>query len=117
MNPPVDTALLLRVHAEHRWLQDELSSVLDELDQAVTVRASEMVAAFSYLEVAWTEELRRARQTDAAYHRLECQAGQEQSALTRQARGYYTWLRRLRRTLAARAEPYVGAGAMASELS
>lgn len=110
MNPPVDTSLLLRIHAEHRWLQEELTSVLDQLDDAASMRAGELKVALAYLEVTWGEELRRARQTDAAFHRLECQspAGIDSSPLSRQARGYYSWLRDLRTTLAERVEPYVG---------
>jgi hypothetical protein len=110
MHPPVDTALLLRIHAEHRWLQEELMTVLDQLDDAASMRAGELKAALAYLEVTWGEELRRAEQTDAAFHRLERQSPAEldSSPLTRHARGYYSWVRNFRRTLAERVEPYVG---------
>lgn len=109
MNPPVDTSLLLRIHAEHQWLQEELLGVLDQLDDAASMRAGELKVALAYLEVTWGEELRRAQQTDAAFHRLERQSAEvDSSPLGRQARGYYTWVRNLRQTLAERVEPYVG---------
>jgi len=119
MQPPVDTTLLLRIHAEHRWLQEELTSVLDELDDAASMRAGEMMAAFSYLEASWAEELGRTRQTDAAFHHLERQACRERdpSPLTRQARDYYSWLRNLRRTVAERVEPYVGGAGVVADPS
>jgi hypothetical protein len=114
MNPPVDTALLLRIHAEHRWLQEELMTVLDQLDDAASMRASELKVALAYLEVTWGEELRRAQQTDAAFHRLECQGPAEldTTPLGRQARSYYSWLRNFRDTLAERVEGYVGDNAL-----
>lgn len=110
MQPPVDTSLLLRIHAEHQWLQEELLALLDQLDDAASMRAGELTAALAYLEVTWGEELRRAQQTDAAFHRLERQSPAEldTSPLGRQARGYYSWVRNLRQTLAERVEPYVG---------
>jgi len=114
MHPPVDTSLLLRIHAEHRWLQEELMSVLDQLDDAASMRAGEIKVALAYLEVTWGEELRRAQQTDAAFHRLERQSPAELdlSPLGRQARSYYSWLRGFRDTLAERVEPYVGGDGM-----
>jgi hypothetical protein len=114
MHAPVDTALLLRIHSEHRWLQEELASVLDQLDDAASMRASELKVALAYLEVTWGEELRRAQQTDAAFHRLERQAPAEldTSPLSREARSYYSWLRGFRDKMAERVEPYVGGGGM-----
>ncbi len=119
MHPPVDTALLLRIHSEHRWLQEELMTVLDQLDDAASMRAGELKVALAYLEVTWGEELRRAQQTDAAFHRLERHSPAELdiSPLGREARGYYSWLRSFRDTLAERVEPYVGIDGMLADAS
>lgn len=119
MHPPTDTALLLRIHAEHRWLQEELTTVLDQLDDAASMRVGELKVALAYLEVTWGEELRRAQQTDAAFHRLECQSPGEidTEPLSHQARGYYSWLRDLRRSLAERVEPYVGGDGVVADPS
>ena len=116
MYPPTDTALLLRIHAEHRWLQEELVDLLDQLDGGESMRTGELKVALAYLEATWGEELLRAQQTDAAYHKLERQSIGDlgSSPLSRQARGYYGWLRTFRRTLAARVEPYVGSGTVGS---
>lgn len=111
---PTDAALLLRVHAEHQWLQDELMSLLDQLEDPAHLRSEELRAALAYLEVTWSEELRRAGQTDAAFRRLEREPDDDEApALIRQARSYYRGLRKLRSSLAARVEPFVGTdGAM-----
>jgi hypothetical protein len=105
-----DTTLLLRVHAEHQWLQDELISLLDQLEQSAPLQTEELQAAIAYLEAMWAEELRRASQTDAAYQRLERREAYEgePGPTVRQAKGYYGWLRSLRESLAARVEPLVG---------
>jgi len=115
MQAAIDTTLLLRVHAEHEWLQGELLALLDQLEDAASLQGNELQAALAYLEVTWGEELRRAEQTDAAYERLQraCARDATASALGTQARGYYRWLRNFRHALAVRVEPYVGGGALA----
>lgn len=110
MNLPSDTALLLRVHSEHRWLQDELAGVLDELEDPTSLSAEQMRAALAYLDVTWSEGVTRARQTDCAYARLElaATAARERGSLIPQAFSYYHWLRSLRESLAERVEPFLG---------
>jgi hypothetical protein len=109
MCPPTDAALLLRVHAEQQWLQDELVELLGQLEQPAALALDEMQAALAYLEVTWSEALRRAAQTDAAFLRWERRhwaAGDGE--LGAEARSYHRWLRRLRAGLCRRAEPFIG---------
>lgn len=115
MHTTTDTTLLLRVHAEHEWLQGELLALLDQLEDAASLQGDELQAALAYLEVTWGEELRRAEQTDAAFARLQRASTRDAapSPLGTQARGYYRWLRNFRRALAARVEPYMGGAALA----
>lgn len=109
MTPFSDATLILRVHAEHQWLSEELGGLLDQLENPASLQADELQAAIAYLEVSWAEERRRARQTDGAYARLECHSdGASGHGLLRQACSYYRWLRGLRATLAERVEPFLG---------
>ena len=109
MAPPSDTALLLRVHAEHEWLHTELVPVLAQLEDPASLQAGELGAALAYLEVTWDEALRRAHDTDAAYEKA---TGDDQwdpttTVLVGEARRYYGWLRDMRRRLAGRVEAFL----------
>jgi hypothetical protein len=110
MAPPTDTALLLRVHAEHQWLHSELLPVLEQVEDPTWSECGELDAAMAYLEVTWAEALQRARETDAAYERLAGDTSWDPATtvLVGEARRYYGWLRDMRRRLTARVEPLLG---------
>jgi hypothetical protein len=69
--PPSDVCLLLRAHAEQRWLSMEVSPVLRQLQQRDSLPEEQLGAALAYLEVLWIEATQRAAETDAAYAQLE----------------------------------------------
>jgi hypothetical protein len=69
--PPSDVCLLLRAHAEQRWLSLEVSPVLRQLQQRDSLPEEQLGAALAYLEVLWIEATQRAAETDAAYAQLE----------------------------------------------
>ena len=69
-SPPSDVCLLLRAHAEQRWLSLELSPVLRQLQQRDSLPEEQLGAALAYLEVLWIEASQRAAETDAAYATL-----------------------------------------------
>jgi hypothetical protein len=71
LSPPSDVCLLLRAHAEQRWLSLEVSPVLRQLQQPDSIPEEQLGAAFAYLEVLWIEASQRAAETDAAYAELE----------------------------------------------
>jgi hypothetical protein len=90
-----DVCLLLRAHAEARWLSNELTPVLREIEQRDTISDLQLGAALAYLEVLWIEAGARARETEAARVELDALDGGEQS-LPEKARRYHTAVRRLR---------------------
>jgi hypothetical protein len=69
--PPSDVCLLLRAHAEQRWLSLEVGPVLRQLQQRDGLPEEQLGAALAYLEVLWIEASQRAAETDAAYAQLE----------------------------------------------
>jgi len=71
ISPPSDVCLLLRAHAEQRWLSLELGPVLRQLQQPDGLPEEQFGAALAYLEVLWIEASQRAAETDAAYAQLE----------------------------------------------
>jgi hypothetical protein len=90
-----DVCLLLRAHAEARWLSNELTPVLREIEQRDTVADQQLGAALAYLEVLWIEAGARARETEAARVELDALGGGDQS-LPEKARRYHAAVRRLR---------------------
>ncbi len=90
-----DVCLLLRAHAESRWLSNELAPVLGEIEQRETVADQQLGAALAYLEVLWIEAGGRARETEAARVELDALGGGDQS-LAEKARRYHAAVRRLR---------------------
>jgi hypothetical protein len=90
-----DVCLLLRAHAESRWLSNELAPVLREIEQRETISDQQLGAALAYLEVLWIEACARARETEAARVELDALGGGEQS-LPEKARRYHAAVRRLR---------------------
>lgn len=71
ISPPSDVCLLLRAHAEQRWLSLEVGPVLRQLQQRDGLPEEQLGAALAYLEVLWIEATQRAAETDAAYAQLE----------------------------------------------
>jgi hypothetical protein len=90
-----DVCLLLRAHAEARWLSNELTPVLREIEQRDTIADQQLGAALAYLEVLWLEAGARARETEAARVELDALGGGDQS-LPEKARRYHAAVRRLR---------------------
>lgn len=93
-----DVCLLLRAHAEARWLSNELTPVLREIEQRETISELQLGAALAYLEVLWIEACARARETESARVELDAlgdRRGAERS-LAEKARRYDAAVRRLR---------------------
>jgi hypothetical protein len=90
-----DVRLLLRAHAESRWLSNELAPVLREIEQRSTIADKQLGAALAYLEVLWIEAGARARETESARVELDALGGGDQS-LPDKARRYHAAVRRLR---------------------
>jgi hypothetical protein len=90
-----DVCLLLRAHAEARWLSNELTPVLREIEQRDTIAEQQLGAALAFLEVLWLEAGARARETAAARVELDALGADEQS-LPEKARRYHAAVRRLR---------------------
>jgi hypothetical protein len=106
--PPTDVCLLLRAHAEQRWLGREVEPLLDELQRGRPLPAHERMAAIAYLEVVWMEACRRALQSDGALAALPPSPAHARAAeasarrLESQARRYHDAVRRLRLSLVER---------------
>jgi hypothetical protein len=108
-SPPSDVCLLLRAHAEQRWLSREVAPVLRELEQRDALPEEQLGAALAYLEVIWIEAARRAAETDATYAELDaaCTAldapvTAEDHTLPSRARRYHVAVRTLREVIARR---------------
>jgi hypothetical protein len=95
-SPPSDVCLLLRAHAEARWLSHEVVPILRELDHEELLPEEQLGAALAYLEVLWIESRQRAAETDATYAQLNATAVNGDRALHAKARGYHAAVRRLR---------------------
>jgi hypothetical protein len=92
---PPDICLLLRVHAEQRWLVSTVVPLLRQLEQPEDTDELEIGPALSYLEVLWLEAGLRATQTDAAREQLDA-APSATLHLAEKARRYHAAVRRLR---------------------
>jgi hypothetical protein len=94
-SPAADVCLLLRAHGESRWLSNELSPVLREVEQRETISDRQLATALAYLEVLWIEAGARARETESA--RVELDAlGSFDAKLYEKALRYHAAVRRLR---------------------
>jgi hypothetical protein len=94
-SPAQDVCLLLRAHAESRWLSNELAPVLREVEHRETISDQQIGTALAYLEVLWIEACARARETESA--RVELDAlGSADPELTAKAHRYHAAVRRLR---------------------
>jgi hypothetical protein len=118
-SPASDVSLLLRAHAEQRWLSREVVPVLRQLQQRESLPEEQVGAALAYLEVTWMEASRLAAETDGAYVELTsapagpasggdtpAQAGKE-DALRAKARRYHASVRALRQAIARHVRPLV----------
>jgi len=111
-SPPSDVCLLLRAHAEQRWLSRELLPALRRLEQRDSMPPEELAAAREHLEMLWIEASGRAAESDAAYAELDAASAlaRGDGSLSGWARGYHTAVRTLRYAVARhvaqlRAEP------------
>lgn len=96
-----DVCLLLRAHGESRWLSNELTPVLREVEQRETISERQLATALAYLEVMWIEACARARETESA--RVELDAfGSLDPSLYEKALRYHAAVRRLRDAIEAR---------------
>jgi hypothetical protein len=90
-----DVCLLLRAHAESRWLSNQLAPVLREVEERESISEEQLATALAYLEVLWIEACARARETESA--RVELDAlGSGDRALYEKAHRYHAAVRRLR---------------------
>ena len=100
-SPPPDVSLLLRAHAERRWLSREVIPVLRQIETCEDLPDEQLPAAAAYLEVIWAEALTRARETDAERRRLDERPPTEQPLLLR-AHRYHAVVHSLREAVARR---------------
>jgi hypothetical protein len=100
-SPPSDVCLLLRAHAEQRWLSREVVPVLRQLEAPDELPEEQLGAALAYLEVTWLEARRHAAETDAAFAALDgATPADAQETLPSKARRYHTAVRFLREAIA-----------------
>ena len=116
-SPPPDVCLLLRAHAEARWLSAEVVPVLRELERD-DIPVEQLGAALAYVEVLWIEARGRAAETDAARADLDTVGPHGEQAIHSNARRYHVAVRRLRTTIYRRIErlvatPSEGSGVLA----
>jgi hypothetical protein len=105
--PPPDVALLLRAHAEQRWLSREVIPVVRQIETSEHLPEEQLPAALAYLEVIWAEAAARAAQTDRAQRRLGELAPREQPLRARAYR-YHAILLVLRDAVARRVAVLLG---------
>jgi hypothetical protein len=96
---PPDICLLLRVHAEQRWLISKVIPLLRQLERPGATAADEEGAALAYLEVLWLEAGLRATETDAAAGRLDPDRHDNPTILSEKADRYHAAVRRLRQAV------------------
>jgi hypothetical protein len=94
--PISDVCLLLRAHAESRWLSNELAPVLREIERGETISEQQLGAALAYLEVLWIEACGRARETESARVELDALGIEGDQSLHDKAHRYHVAVRRLR---------------------
>ncbi len=105
-SPPADVCLLLRAHAEARWLSREVVPVIRELEQDL---ASD--AALAYLEALRIEAQHHAGETDAARSELDALAPGGDHGVRANAHRYHAAVRTLRAAIDARVQQLLAAAA------
>jgi hypothetical protein len=113
--PAAEVCLLLRAHAEARWLGHELVPVLREIERErpqweQREQAEQRGAALAYLEVLWLDARARARETEAARLELDTSTPDADPALCAKARRYHAAVRRLRERIVRRVERLLAPG-------
>ncbi len=118
-HPPFfsDVCLLLRAHAEQRWLNHEVLPVLRDLKEPDCIPEDQLDAARAYLEVLWAEASQRAAQTDAAHATLEAIDAAGKRGLSGMARRYHAAVCDLRSSLGRHVDEHleIPAGALDRE--
>jgi hypothetical protein len=99
---PADVCLLLRAHAEARWLTHKVLPVLREFEQSPSRSEDQLGPGLAYLEVLWIEACGRAAETDAARVELDDRGGSGDRSLYEKAHRYHSAVRRLRNAVARR---------------
>jgi hypothetical protein len=100
-DPPTDVSLLLRAHAEQRWLSGEVIPVVRQIETRERLPEDQLPAAVAYLEVIWVEALGRARETESARGHLDTEDASKRALCTR-ARRYHDVVKGLREAVARR---------------
>jgi hypothetical protein len=100
VSPTSDICLLLRAHAEQRWLCHEVLPVLRQLEERERLPEEQLGAALAYLEVLWIEASQRAAETDAAYTELQACPAFADPSLHNKARSYHAAVLNLRTAIA-----------------
>jgi hypothetical protein len=98
-SPTSDICLLLRAHAEQRWLSHEVVPVLRQLEQRDSLPEEQLGAALAYLEVLWIEASQRAAETDTAYAELQVASLYGEPPLHHKARSYHGAVLNLREAI------------------
>jgi len=106
-SPPPDVCLLLRSHAEARWLNRRVLPVLRELEQGAAPDDELAATTLAYLEAVWIEACGRAAETDGARVELDTPGAGGDGSLREKARRYHAAVRRLRAAFARRVESLV----------
>jgi hypothetical protein len=103
-SPPSDVCLLLRAHAEQRWLSREVIPVLRQVETPDSLPEEQVGAALAYLEVIWIEAQQRAQETENSHAALR-EHRSEDSVLPEKAYRYHRAVRQLREVVARRVAP------------
>jgi hypothetical protein len=106
--PPADVCLLLRAHAEARWLGHEVVPVIRELEHELE-RDTESGADVAYLEALTIEARHHAEETDAVRRELDAMAPAGDHGVLGNAHRYHAAVRRLRATIDARVQQLLAA--------
>jgi hypothetical protein len=109
---PPEVSLLLRAHAEQRWLSREVAPVAQQIETGACPRTGarlpteQLPAALAYLEVIWLEAARRAGDSDGALTCLDLSlpaaSSPDAQALAARARRYHATVLALRESLSRR---------------
>jgi hypothetical protein len=105
---PLDVSLLLRAHAEQRWLGSEVIPVVRQIETPERLPEEQLPAAVAYLEVIWAEAMSRARETESARCNLD-EIGLPGQLLPIRARCCHAAVRTLREAVARRVAPLISA--------
>jgi hypothetical protein len=107
-SPPADVCLLLRAHAEARWLGHEVVPVIRELERELE-HESGSTADIAYLEALAIEAGHHAAETDAVRRELDALAPAGDHGVRANAHRYHAAVRRLRATIDARTQQLLAA--------